>query len=93
MVKAIWNGVTLAESGDTIIVDRTIYFPPSALVGKYFRSSTKTTTCPNKGLAHYFDIIVSESVNINAAWSYPEPKPVAENIRGYVAFWQGVEIV
>ena len=29
----------------------------------------------------------------DAVWTYPDPKPEAEHIRGRVAFWNGVEVV
>ncbi len=93
MVKAIWSGVTLAESDETVVMDRSCYFPRSSLSGEYLRASAMTTVCPHKGVAHYYDIVAGEAVNGNAAWCYPEPKPAAEHIRGYVAFWQGVQIV
>jgi uncharacterized protein (DUF427 family) len=31
-------------------------------------------------------------VNKNTAWSCPEPKPAAQNIKGYVAFKGGVKV-
>ena len=31
--------------------------------------------------------------NEQAAWYYPEPLDAAEKIKGYVAFWKGVEVV
>ena len=93
MVKAIWNGVTIAESDKTLLVDRSIYFPPSSLDGAYLRASAMTSTCPHKGVAHYYDVVVGDAVNANAAWCYPNPNPMAQRIRGYVAFWQGVQIV
>jgi len=49
-------------------------------------------TCPWKGVASYSDLVVDGKENRNAAWYYPEPKDAAENITGYVAFWNGVEI-
>ncbi|MEE8438722.1 MAG: DUF427 domain-containing protein [Micropepsaceae bacterium] len=93
MVKAIWNSVTIAESDKTLLVDRSIYFPPSSLDSAYLHASAMTSTCPHKGVAHYYDVVVGDAVNVNAAWCYPNPNPMAQRIRGYVAFWQGVQIV
>jgi uncharacterized protein (DUF427 family) len=28
----------------------------------------------------------------DAAWTYPQPKPAAKEIAGYVAFWRGVTV-
>jgi len=32
------------------------------------------------------------SVNRDAAWFYPEPKPAAAEIKDHIAFWKGVEV-
>jgi uncharacterized protein (DUF427 family) len=31
--------------------------------------------------------------NPDAAWFYPTPTPAAAQIKDYVAFWRGVEVV
>jgi len=35
---------------------------------------------------------VDGQVNKDAAWYYPEAKPAAGNIQGYIAFWRGVKV-
>ena len=35
---------------------------------------------------------VSGERNLNAAWTYPDPTASAEAIRGYFAFWKGVDV-
>lgn len=92
MAKAIWNGVVLAESEQTEIVEGNHYFPPEAINRAYFRESSHHTICPWKGTASYYDIEVNGQTNANAAWYYPQPKPAAKNITGYVAFWKGVQV-
>jgi uncharacterized protein (DUF427 family) len=92
MAVAKWNGVVLAESDKTITVEGNLYFPPDSVNMEYFRQSDYHTTCPWKGNASYYDIVVGDDVNKDAAWYYPEPKSAAENIKGYVAFWKGVEV-
>ena len=92
MTKAIWNGVVLAESDNTKIVEENFYFPPESIKKEYFRNSEKHSTCPWKGEASYYDIAVEGKVNKDAAWYYPEPKEAAKHIKGYVAFWKGVEV-
>ena len=52
-----------------------------------------TSVCPWKGTAHYYDVVVGESENGDAAWCYPEPKDAAAEIEDRVAFWRGVEVV
>ncbi len=92
MAKALWNGAVLAESTDTQVVEGNIYFPPQALRKEYFRSSSHRSTCPWKGEAHYYDLVVDGKSNLQAAWFYPEPKSAAAQIKGYVAFWRGVTV-
>lgn len=95
-MKAFWNGVVLAESDATILIEGNHYFPPLSVNREYFRESLHTTTCPWKGEAHYYDVIVPEAEpNNNAAWYYPHPqadatKKVGADFANYVAFWKGV---
>jgi uncharacterized protein (DUF427 family) len=92
MAKAVWNGAVLAESDQTIVVEGNHYFPPAAIKEELFRKSHTHTTCHWKGVASYYDIVVDGTVNRDAAWYYPAPKPAAENISGYIAFWRGVKV-
>jgi uncharacterized protein (DUF427 family) len=92
-MKAIWQNVTLAESNATLVVEGNHYFPPDSINQNYFKDSNSHTTCPWKGLASYYSIVVNGKVNQDAAWYYPDPKPAAGNIKNYVAFWKGVEVV
>ncbi len=92
MAKAVWNETVLAESDKVERVGKDIYFPPDSINRQYFKKSDLHTTCPWKGLASYYDIIVNGKKNTNAAWYYPEPKKAASNITNYVAFWKGVKI-
>lgn len=91
--KAIWNGVAVAESDQTIVVEGNHYFPETSLTKKYFKPSATHTTCSWKGIASYYTLDVSGMENKDAAWFYPQPKDAAKNIKNYVAFWKGVEIV
>jgi uncharacterized protein (DUF427 family) len=51
------------------------------------------STCPWKGLASYYSVVVDGQINENAAWYYPQPKAGAEAVTNRVAFWKGVQIV
>ncbi len=93
-MKAIWNGVVLAESDRTIAVEGNRYFPPDALNWEYFTPSDTHTTCPWKGEASYYHIEVGGKVNHDAAWYSPDPKPKAARmgIKDHVAFGRGVKV-
>ncbi len=92
MIRATWNGTVLAESDDTIVVEGNHYFPPTAIRCEHFEPSDHHTTCGWKGEASYYDIVVGDRRNANAAWFYPETKSAADNVRGRIAFWRGVEV-
>ena len=92
MVKAIWNGATIAESNETIIVEGNHYFPKDSINSTYFQTNGSHTICPWKGMASYYDVVVDGAINAGAAWYYPEPKPAAKQIKDYVAFWRGVQV-
>ncbi len=92
MAQAIWNETVIAESDQIETVEGNAYFPPDAIKQEYFRPSDATTVCGWKGTANYYDVVVEDQVNQQAAWYYADPKPQAENIRGYVAFWKGVQV-
>ena len=92
MPKAIWNGMTLAESNEGQVVEGNYYFPPQSIIREHFQPSTTLTTCTWKGVASYYDIVVGDQVNKDAAWYYTAPKEAAKNITGHVAFWKGVTV-
>jgi len=92
MAKAIWNGQVIAESDRCEVVEGNQYFPPQAAKQELLRPSETHTTCGWKGIASYYDVVVDGQINKDAAWYYPDPKPAAVNIAGYVAFWKGVKI-
>ena len=92
-MKAIWKDKTLAESNETIIIENNHYFPPSSLNLQYFNKSDTTSVCPWKGTAHYYTVVVNNEKNVDSAWYYPSPKEAANEITGYVAFWNGVKVI
>jgi uncharacterized protein (DUF427 family) len=92
MPKATWNSAVLADSEQTEIVDGNHYFPIDSLNSEFFRESDAHTVCGWKGTASYYDVVVDGQVNEQAAWYYPDPKEAAANLKGYVAFWKGVQV-
>ena len=91
-MKAIWNGQVLAESDKTIVIEGNHYFPPQSINKEFFKGSDTHTTCPWKGLASYNTLNVNGETNEDAAWNYPEVSELAKGIKGYYAFWKGVEV-
>ncbi|WP_026753086.1 DUF427 domain-containing protein [Sediminibacter sp. Hel_I_10] len=92
-MKAIWNGQTIAESDDTIVIENNHYFPQESIEKDYFKPSESKSMCPWKGQASYYTLEVDGSNNKDAAWYYPEPFDKAKEIKNRVAFWKGVQVV
>ena len=99
-MKAIWNNQVIAEAPqeDLIRIEGNWYFPPNAVKREYFKDSDHHTTCPWKGEASYYDVVVDGKTNDFGAWYYPEPKEgsverVKKDFANYVAFWNGIEVV
>ncbi len=92
MATATWNGTVIAQSDATVVVEGNHYFPADSLSREHFKSSTTHTTCSWKGVASYYDVVIGDAVNRDAAWFYPQPKDAAKNIKDYVAFWKGVKV-
>ena len=91
--RALWKGVVLAESDNTVVVENNHYFPVDSLHKENFRRSDHHSICPWKGTANYYSLNVNGERNVDAAWYYAEPKNAAAQIRGRVAFWKGVSVV
>lgn len=92
MKTATWNGVVIAESDATVVVEGNDYFPRASLKTEFFKPSATHTTCGWKGEASYFTLDVNGQTNVDAAWFYPAPKDAAKQIRDHVAFWKGVKV-
>ncbi len=93
MAKASWNGTTIAESDDVVIVEGNVYFPRASVSPTFLRDSALHTTCAWKGVASYHDLVVDGKTNKDAVWYYPEPSAQAAEIKNRVAFWKGVTVV
>jgi uncharacterized protein (DUF427 family) len=67
-MRAIWKDTVLAQSDATVVVEGNHYFPPDAVQQRFLRPSQSHTTCPWKGIASYYDVVVAGGVNPDAAW-------------------------
>jgi uncharacterized protein (DUF427 family) len=91
-VTATYGGTEIARSDRTVVVEGNHYFPPEDVEEGVLQPSDTHTTCPWKGEASYYDVVVGEQRNPDAAWYYPAPKEAAKEIIDRVAFWKGVEV-
>ena len=91
-MKATWNDEVIAQSDDTVVVEGNHYFPSASVNQEYLQPSSTHTICPWKGEASYYNVVVNDEINKDAAWHYPEPKNAAAEIKNRIAFWHGVKV-
>ncbi|HEX2905709.1 MAG TPA: DUF427 domain-containing protein [Phototrophicaceae bacterium] len=93
-IRVVLNGETLADTTRALRVLETshppvYYLPPEAVRLEFFTPTSHHTTCEFKGAASYWTITVGERQVTNGAWSYPNPAPGFEALRGYMAVYPG----
>ncbi|MGB0717096.1 MAG: DUF427 domain-containing protein [Phycisphaerae bacterium] len=91
-MRAMYQGVAIAESDQTVQVDGNHYFPPDSIDRSFLVESETTSVCPWKGTASYYHVKVNDAVSSDAAWYYPDTKEEAKHFEGYVAFWKDVAV-
>ncbi|BBY38713.1 hypothetical protein MMAN_28470 [Mycobacterium mantenii] len=89
----VWHGDTLIAEGDGCLVvtetdhvDR-LYFPESDVRWDLLTPSDRTTECPFKGRATYWDLAGAPDNSEGVAWTYRTPLPEVAGLAGYVAFY------
>lgn len=92
MAQATFNGVVVASSDATVVVEGNHYFPADSLSMEYFTPTEHTTVCGWKGVANYYTVSVNGESAENSSWYYKTPKNAAAGIAGYIAFWRGVTV-
>jgi len=91
-MKVVFKGQIIAESNNTVIVEGNHYFSSDSDNFKYLSDSGLQIVCPWKGTVSYYNGTVDGEILKDAAWYYPEPSSKAKNIKGYLAFWNGVKV-
>lgn len=94
-VRAHFDGRVIAESDDVIMLKEATYppvayFPRDAVEMAYMARTDKVTHCPYKGEASYYTIRFDGKIAENSMWSYEDPYPAMEAIRGRIAFYPNV---
>ena len=64
-----------------------LYFPREDADMAFFARTDHHTYCPYKGEASYFTLDMDGRIAENAVWTYEEPYPAMEQIRGLIAFY------
>ena len=92
-MKAILNGITIAQSDDTLTIEGNHYFPLESVDPTVLRARRMKSPCPWKGVASYFDVEVQGVRARQAAWTYRHTYPWIRKIKGSIAFWNGIEVL
>lgn len=90
--RAMYGDHVIADSGDVLILTEAnyspvVYFPRADVSMEYFSRTDRHTHCPYKGDAAYYTILMDGRFAENAVWTYEEPYPAMEAIRGRLAFY------
>jgi len=90
--RAMFDDHVIADSGDALVLREAdyppvIYFPRGDVSMEYFSKTDRSTHCPYKGDAAYYTILMDGHFAENAVWTYEEPYPAMEQIRGRLAFY------
>jgi uncharacterized protein (DUF427 family) len=91
-VVVVHRGVTIADTTAAVRVLETsqppaYYLPRDDIATELLAPSATRTFCEWKGTASYFDLRVGEDVVADAAWTYLDPTPGFDAIRGSLAFY------
>ncbi|MDP4003615.1 DUF427 domain-containing protein [Methylobacterium sp. NEAU K] len=91
-VRILVAGVPVADTRDALRLEEAryapvFYVPRADIRAENFVPSARTSHCPYKGDARYFDLSVGGTRRPDAVWSYEDPFPAVAAIKGYVAFY------
>ena len=85
-------GAVIADTRRALILSEA-HYPPVQYIPRVdvnmdlLTRSTHATYCPYKGDCSYFSIPVGGEKSVNAVWTYENPYPFVEKIKGYMAFY------
>ncbi|CAM4259147.1 hypothetical protein MB901379_00306 [Mycobacterium basiliense] len=84
-------GTTLVDTRDTVIVFETslqprLYVDPTLVRTHLLRKSATSSYCNYKGVATYWSAVVDDMLVDDVAWSYADPLPESQPIKGFLSF-------
>jgi uncharacterized protein (DUF427 family) len=94
-LQVVYNGHVIADSRTALSLKEATYkavdyFDRADVDMAYFTRTDRVTHCPYKGDANYFTIEMDGRFADNAVWTYEEPYPAMEQIKGRLAFYPNV---
>jgi uncharacterized protein (DUF427 family) len=96
-VRATYQGHVIADSADVVMLHESrhepvAYFPRDDVDMGFLGRTDHSTYCPYKGHASYFTLTMDGVIGENVVWTYEDPYPAMERIRGRLAFYPAVDI-
>ncbi|HXG50643.1 MAG TPA: DUF427 domain-containing protein [candidate division Zixibacteria bacterium] len=90
-VRVVFGGETIADSKRVKLLREAgelpvYYFPLTDTRVDLMKPSERRSVCPYKGEAVYWSLEAGSKIAKDAAWSYPNPKREAEELKDHVAF-------
>lgn len=91
-VRAFLHGHVIADTADALSLQEANYpavqyFPREDVEMGFLSKTAKHTSCPYKGEASYYTLHIEGHILEDVVWSYEDPYPAMEQIRGRVAFY------
>jgi uncharacterized protein (DUF427 family) len=91
-LQVSYNGHVIADTATALSLQEAtyppvLYFDRDDVEMAYLGRTEKVTYCPYKGEARYFSLMMDGVLAENAVWTYEDPYPAMEIIRGRVAFY------
>lgn len=91
-LQVVYHGHVIVDSERALTLKEAsyhavAYFPREDADMAFFTRSDRVTYCPYKGEANYFTLLMDGRLAENAVWTYENPYPAMEQIRGMLAFY------
>jgi len=77
------NALTLREAAYPPVQ----YIPAEDVDFSQLERTNYATYCPYKGDCSYYSVPAGGKKSVNAVWSYEDPFPAVEQIKGHIAFY------
>lgn len=92
-VRVFFGSEAVADSTRVVYLYETghlpvYYFPLADLRSDLLKETDHHTTCPYKGEASYYSVVIGDRTVDNAVWTYPTPIDAVPELAGYAAcYW------
>ncbi len=91
-VRVRFQNHVIADSDATLVLREAdyapaIYFPREDVETSFLTQTARRSTCPYKGEASYYSLMMDGDLIENAAWSYEAPHSATSEISEMLAFY------